>query len=38
MNRFSVLAVLVAGSLPFTVGCATKKYVRNADHADHQQR
>jgi OOP family OmpA-OmpF porin len=29
MNRFSVLAVLVAGSLPFTVGCATKKYVRN---------
>ena len=29
MNRFSVLAVLVAGSLPLTVGCATKKYVRN---------
>ena len=29
MNRYSVLAVLVAGSLPFTVGCATKKYVRN---------
>src|ERR1700758_2800349 len=29
MNRFSVFAVLVAGSLPFTVGCATKKYVRN---------
>ena len=29
MNRFSVLAVLVAGSLPFTVGCASKKYVRN---------
>jgi OmpA-OmpF porin, OOP family len=29
MNRFSVLAVLVAGSLPFTVGCATKNYVRN---------
>ena len=29
MNRFSLLAVLVAGSLPFTVGCATKKYVRN---------
>jgi len=29
MNRVSVLAVLVAGSLPFTVGCATKKYVRN---------
>ena len=29
MNRFSVLAVLVAGSVPFTVGCATKNYVRN---------
>ncbi len=29
MNRFSVLAVLVAGSLPLTVGCASKKYVRN---------
>ena len=29
MSRFSVLAVLVAGSLPLTVGCATKKYVRN---------
>src|SRR5215469_7661531 len=29
MNRYSVLAVLVAGSLPFTVGCSTKKYVRN---------
>ena len=29
MNRFSAVAVLVAGSLPFTVGCATKKYVRN---------
>jgi len=29
MNRFSVLAVLVAGTLPLTVGCATKKYVRN---------
>ena len=29
MNRYAVLAVLVAGSLPFTVGCATKKYVRN---------
>ena len=28
MNRFAVLA-LVAGSLPFTVGCATKNYVRN---------
>ncbi len=29
MNRFSVMAVMVAGTLPFTVGCATKKYVRN---------
>lgn len=29
MNRFAVLAALVAGSLPFTVGCATKNYVRN---------
>ncbi len=29
MNRYSALAVLVAGSLPFTVGCATKKYVSN---------
>jgi len=29
MNRFSALAVLVAASLPFTVGCATKNYVRN---------
>lgn len=29
MNRISVLAVLVAGSLPLTVGCASKKYVRN---------
>jgi len=29
MNRFSLVAVLVAGSLPFSVGCATKKYVRN---------
>jgi OOP family OmpA-OmpF porin len=29
MNRYSVLAVLVAGSLPFTVGCSTKNYVRN---------
>jgi outer membrane protein OmpA-like peptidoglycan-associated protein len=28
MNRFSVLAMLVAGSL-LTVGCATKNYVRN---------
>ncbi|HUI84103.1 MAG TPA: OmpA family protein [Candidatus Binatia bacterium] len=29
MNRYTALAVLVAGSLPLTVGCATKKYVRN---------
>ena len=29
MNRYSVLAVLVAGSLTFTVGCSTKNYVRN---------
>jgi OmpA-OmpF porin, OOP family len=29
MNRFIVSAVLVAGTLPLTVGCATKKYVRN---------
>ena len=29
MNRYSALAVLVAASLPFSVGCATKKYVRN---------
>ena len=28
MNRFSAAAVLVAGILPFTVGCATKNYVR----------
>src|SRR5215472_9355372 len=28
MNRFSVIAVLVAGSLPLTVGCATKNYVK----------
>ncbi len=29
MDRFSVLAVLVLGSLPFAVGCASKNYVRN---------
>ena len=29
MNRFSIMAALVAVSLPFTVGCATKSYVRN---------
>ena len=29
MNRISAVALLVAGTLPFSVGCATKKYVRN---------
>jgi outer membrane protein OmpA-like peptidoglycan-associated protein len=29
MNRFFVLALIVAGSLTLTVGCATKNYVRN---------
>jgi outer membrane protein OmpA-like peptidoglycan-associated protein len=29
MNRFSLAAALVVCSLPFTVGCATKNYVRN---------
>jgi OOP family OmpA-OmpF porin len=29
MNRFTLIAALAAGSLPFTVGCATKNYVRN---------
>jgi OmpA-OmpF porin, OOP family len=29
MNRFSALAALAAISLPFTVGCTTKNYVRN---------
>lgn len=29
MYRFLVLGVLVAVTLPFTIGCATKKYVRN---------
>ena len=29
MNRFSAMAALVACILPLTVGCATKKYVRN---------
>lgn len=29
MTRVRLLAVLVAGTLPLTVGCATKKYVRN---------
>jgi len=29
MNRISAVALMVAGTLPFTVGCASKKYVRN---------
>ncbi len=29
MCRFLILGVLVAVTLPFTIGCATKKYVRN---------
>lgn len=29
MNRFSALLVLVAATLPLTVGCASKSYVRN---------
>jgi OOP family OmpA-OmpF porin len=29
MNRISMVAVLIAGTMPFTVGCATKKYARN---------
>jgi OOP family OmpA-OmpF porin len=29
MNRISVFALVIAASLPFSVGCATKKYVRN---------
>jgi OmpA-OmpF porin, OOP family len=29
MNRYTALAVLISGTLPLTVGCATKKYVRN---------
>ena len=28
MNRVATMAVVIAASLPFTVGCATKKYVR----------
>jgi len=31
MNRISMVAVLIAGTMPFTVGCATKTYVRNQD-------
>jgi OmpA-OmpF porin, OOP family len=29
MNRTSVFALVIAASMPFSVGCATKKYVRN---------
>jgi OmpA-OmpF porin, OOP family len=29
MNRLSIYALVLAASLPFSVGCATKKYVRN---------
>ncbi len=29
MNRISAVALMVVGTLPFTVGCASKKYVRN---------
>ncbi len=29
MNRISMVAVLIAGTMLFTVGCATKKYTRN---------
>jgi OmpA-OmpF porin, OOP family len=29
MKRISVFALLIAASLPISVGCATKKYVRN---------
>lgn len=29
MNRISAVALMVVGTLPFSVGCATKKYVRN---------
>jgi OOP family OmpA-OmpF porin len=29
MNRFSLLALLVAACLPFTVGCTSKNYVRS---------
>ncbi len=29
MTRFSAFALVLAASVPFTVGCATKKYVRN---------
>jgi len=29
MNRISIVALMVAGTLPFSVGCASKKYVQN---------
>jgi OmpA-OmpF porin, OOP family len=29
MTRFSAFALVIAASLPFSLGCATKKYVRN---------
>jgi OOP family OmpA-OmpF porin len=29
MNRLTLVAALLAGILPFSVGCASKKYVRN---------
>jgi len=29
MNRISLVAVMVAGTMTFSVGCASKKYVRN---------
>lgn len=29
MKRLATVALIVAGTLPFSVGCATKKYVRN---------
>jgi OmpA-OmpF porin, OOP family len=29
MNRISVFALVIAASLPISIGCATKKYVRN---------
>ena len=38
MDRFPIVAGLVIGSLSFTVGCATKNYVRSEVDAGHQQR
>lgn len=29
MNRLTLVALVVAGTLPFSAGCASKKYVRN---------